>query len=376
MNKIFKTITLVLSCFLVFGCGSSDGDSADTTPKTMEEKLDEILKDAIGINAPGISLRVLGDGIDMTIVKGVASLDTSETLTAEHRFHTASIGKSFMGVAFAKLVQDGYIDSDNTLDTWLPTEVTSRIPQATEITATQLLNHTSGIMDFLNESDVAAIAIEADQTHIWTNAELVQFVYDQNLNFAPGTSFSYSNTNFCLLAIILEEITGNSHAASLRELVFTLLDMTTTFTSNHDQVTGSMTMGHIVEGNNYDEAMEIVNRWEAGSGGQWTTIGDLTKFIHGLFETNDVLSDDGREVLQTGSNHAPYGYGMLFIDEEDGRGTIAYHDGLLLGHNSYMSYFMDRNLSVVMYVNAEAYDNQGNLLAADLYQQILNVIFE
>ncbi len=381
LNEMNRTATRRLALTLVLvvpmlsiGCSDDDDPAAPSVPPTLEAKLTDMLEDAVGPNTPGVSLRVLGNGIDLTLSAGVASLDTQEPLTAEHQFHAASVGKAFMGVAFARLVTSGQVNPDAPLSTWLPAEVTSRIPSSDQITARMLLQQTSGIVDVLNEIPDAINAIAQNPTHEWTDADLVQFALDMPLNFDPGTAFSYSNTNYVLLALILEAVTGQTHAQALRDLVFDPIGMTATATANHDALGNDIAHSYLFDGGVPDDLTELLLRWEFGSGGQWTTVDDMAKFLHTVAETDVVLDDAGRALLLTPSAHEPYGFGMATLDTPSG--TMLWHHGLLFGSASYLSYFPDSGLSVTMNVNADARGADRVMLADRLFGELMGVISE
>ena len=128
------------------------------------------------------------------------------------------------------------------------------------------------------------------------------------------------------------------------------------------------------EGDDHDDLTDVLLRWEFGSGGQWTTVDDLARFLHTVGETDLILDDAGRALLLTPSAHQAYGFGMGFTDTPGG--LMLHHQGLLLGSASYMSYFPERRLSVTMNVNAAAHDDDGVMIADKLFLQVMVAINE
>lgn len=197
--------------------------------------------------------------------------------------------------------------------------------------------------------DVVTI-LESDPTGILTNAELAAFAKGHPLHFAPGSAFRYSNTNYILLALVLEVVTGEEFSVALREHVFDPLGMSATSTANHDPIGGDLAIGYMISGSDYDAAPELAMRWEAGSGGQWSTAADLTRFMRGIMETDAVFYDAGRQIMLAGSAHSTYGMG---IDTSvSPSGPVVWHNGRLLGYSSFMAYYEDYGLAVSMVANA------------------------
>ena len=178
------------------------------------------------------------------------------------------------------------------------------------MTVRHLLNHTSGIVDVHNEIPDLIEIVEALPTVELSNADHAEFAKGYPLHFSPGTAHRYSNTNYILLAMILEEVTGKSHAQALRDLVFDPLGMRETSTSNHEPMIAEPCLGYMIAGDDYEVALDIAKRWEVGSGGQWSTADDVARFIRGIAETDLVLDDRGRNIALEGSAHSTYGFGL------------------------------------------------------------------
>ena len=129
------------------------GDFVRTHDATLHDnaRLQTILAAAVRHGLPGVSLRVKGPGIDFQGSAGVANLVTGEPLTTRHVMYTASLGKTFTAAVALQLCDEGRLDLEAPITSWLPAHMTRRIPSSEKITLRHLLSHTSGIIDYLND---------------------------------------------------------------------------------------------------------------------------------------------------------------------------------------------------------------------------------
>ncbi len=351
-------------------CG--DGESSSGPVEPLERQLSAIVERSLSADLPGATLRVLGDGHDITVSAGLADLESSAPLTPEHRFQVASSGKAFVGVALTRLIADGTIDPGASLDTWLPEPLVSRISNGERITLEHLLEHTSGIVDVLNDMPETFERIVADPERVWTNTDLVALAQDVPLSFEPGTSHRYSNTNYMLAAMILSSVTGKRHGAALRDLVFEPAAMHQTTTSNAGEPAGPLASGYHFVGDAYDSTLVVASRWEAGSGGQWSTVHDQARFMKTVFETDRLVNDDGRALLLAGSEHAAYGFGFMWTQTP--LGPMIYHHGRSFGYSSYMAYFPEARLAVAVNVNAISWRTPEATSADALFGAVMQAI--
>jgi D-alanyl-D-alanine carboxypeptidase len=335
--------------------------------------LQALLDVSTGSRRPGILLRVSGPGIEFRGSAGLADVERGEPLSADHLVHVASVGKSFMGVAAARLVAQGSLDLNAPIGTWLPVQVVDRIPSSDAITLRHLLQHTSGIIDVLNEVPEVAAAILADRNRIWTNADLVEFAFDRPLHFEPGSAWRYSNTNYMLVGMIVQSATGRHYAAVLRDQVFDPLGMTSTTTSNREPLRGDPAHGYFSAGGSISDETDLALHWELGSGGQWSTVGDLTTYLRGFFESSQIGGESLRALVLEGSEWAPYGLGMVWADTP--YGTMYWHDGLLLGYETYMGYFPDRQTAVVLSATGNSADGAGRLSNFEIFERAFETVF-
>jgi D-alanyl-D-alanine carboxypeptidase len=118
-----------------------------------------------------------------------------------------------------KLVEEGRISLDSSIRTYLPVAICDRIANANQATVRQLLNHTSGIRSFTGEPEYLSDVI-TNRGQGMTTQKNLEYVYDKPALFPIGTDFAYSNTNYVLLAMIIDRVAGTNHADFFDQRIF------------------------------------------------------------------------------------------------------------------------------------------------------------
>jgi D-alanyl-D-alanine carboxypeptidase len=154
---------------------------------------------------------------------GLSDLTTRTAMRPDDRFRVASLTKTFVATVVLQLVAEGRLRLDDPVARWFP----RLVPQASKITVRDLLNHTSGLYDFLSDKRVVKRASE-DPVVVISPRQLVTFSASHPLLFRPGTSWSYSNTNYILLGQIVEKVTGHNIQQELERRIFRPLGLTKT----------------------------------------------------------------------------------------------------------------------------------------------------
>ena len=170
------------------------------------------------IAAPGIQASVIfPDGRIWTGVSGVADLATSRPLAPDTPFAIASVSKTFVAADVLLLVDEGRLALDDAPADLLPTTRVGGAAIDPRITIRMLLDHTSGLGDYLTSTKLDA-AVRADPRAVWTPAQAL--AYAARPVAAPGVGYRYANTNYVLLGLIVEQVTGRTLAQELRARFF------------------------------------------------------------------------------------------------------------------------------------------------------------
>ena len=173
---------------------------------------------------PGVVVHVRRDRSVVELAAGRADLAEPRRMTTDDRFKVGSITKTFVATAVLQLVAEGRLHLGDTVARWLP----GLVPGGDRITVRQLLMHTSGLFDYLDDPRPFAPYLNGDFRHFWTPRQLVRIAVSHPPLFAPGTGFSYTNTGYVLLGLIAERADGERLAVQLRRRIFAPLHLTAT----------------------------------------------------------------------------------------------------------------------------------------------------
>jgi D-alanyl-D-alanine carboxypeptidase len=186
----------------------------------------------------------------------------------------ASVTKPFVAVVALQLVQEGWLLLDHSVEHWLP----GLVPGGERITVRQLLNHTSGLGDYLTDAIVTRAASAPE--HRWTPEELVAEGLRLPRLFAPGAAgrWSYSNTNYILLGMIIERVTRHPLELELRQRVIAPLGLRGTALAPASADPGDLAHGYVAGRDR--TALNMSVAWAAG--GISATVEDLARFTQGL----------------------------------------------------------------------------------------------
>ena len=186
----------------------------------LSDRLQEILNSSVSdAQNNGVSAFVIWH--DGTTWSGTAGQGMNDLPITENTiFHGASTTKFNIAVLLLLLAEDGLVDLDESWSKYVSLDASFD----ETITVRQLLNHTSGIADYL-ESEGAADDITSDLSHFYTPRYILEHVISDVPNFDKGLDFQYSNSNYVLAALIIEEVTGNPVHEELRNRIWNPLEM-------------------------------------------------------------------------------------------------------------------------------------------------------
>lgn len=318
----------------------------------LEAQVDEVLARLNQPGMPGLALVVVGDGrVLLDRHCGEANLEHGVPIGAGTVFDSASVAKQFMGAAMAMLVREGRVGLDDEVRRYVP-----EMPDFGEpITIRHLLHHTSGLRDWPAMFRLGGMDLR-EPVDMTTVMELVGRA--RELNFQPGDRYSYSNTGYNLLALILERITGQSLRAWTEERMFRPLGMGST----HFGEDPAETMANRADG--YGPAGEGRFRRvpgplaARGSSSLHTTIGDLGRWLVEM-ETGSVLGRATIELMEQpgrtrGGGRVDYGFG-LGLDRHRGRAVVV-HTGSWAGYRSITWRIPERRFGLGILANVTTVD--------------------
>jgi D-alanyl-D-alanine carboxypeptidase len=316
---------LLLLPILFFACTTST--IAQISPG-LQARLSFVLDSVCSeYNIKGASAAVLMPG-QGTWTGTYGESHTGVPITTDMFFGIGSNTKTFTSSLMLKLQEDGLLSLDDTIGTWIQGVANVN----GQITIRQMMNHTSGLYSFTNHPNFGP-SINADVTAIWPPEDVLQFINAPL--FAPGTSWSYSNTNYLLAGLIIKAVTGTSYNDALRDSILNPQGLNNTV--DYPFQTPSGTIPHAWS--HYFGAPYLIDGvdvgWEhtanfsmAGAAGAiMSTAEDNVKFWNKLMSGNVINSSSLTEMKQTIAIGAGLGYGLGIFRRANFNGHAAYTHG-------------------------------------------------
>lgn len=335
------------------------GGIGEEEPKDLPTWLQKVVDDAVGHRGavfPGALLHVTAPELGVwSGAAGVADVDTGEAMRPDSKFGIGSITKTFVSVVVLQLVEEGVLSLDDTLPEVLSEKTVTRFPDSDRITVRMLLNHTSGIPEWVGQTTVEATA--ADPSTIWDIETILDLAAAQAPYFPPGEGYMYSNTDYTLLGMIIEQATGKSWREQVRSRILEPLGMDDTVV--RDPGDTSMPDGHahgygdlgsgVVDVTYADPSMAGA----AGGNAIVSTAADLARFLDAvlageLFQDPATLAEMLDFVDAPDEHGFPYWYGLgleRYIFPEGI--TLIGHAGGAVGYGSVMYHAPDHGVTIV-----------------------------
>ena len=294
---------------------------------------------------PGLSIAIVREG---KVVRakgyGSANIELSSPATENTIYQIGSITKQFTATLIMMLAADGKIGLDNRIVDRLP-----KLPTAWgAVTIRHLLTHTSGIKDYTE-----AKGFDQKRRLDSTRAELLDLVVEEPLQFPPGEQWQYCNTNYLLLGMLIEEITGKEYAQFLAERILQPLGMGHTRVNDPQALIPNRAQGYIRIARSVQNAQYFSPLNAFGAGDLISTVGDLAKWDATLYTEKLLKSSSFQEMwtpvaLRKGET-AEYGFGWD-VKSENGHRLLS-HGGNITGFSSGILRFVDDKLTVIVLTN-------------------------
>ena len=303
-------------------------------PDTVQEQVNG----AIGLGFDGIIVYIDQGGREHAFyAAGWKNKENKIPADPHALFKIASIGKLYDAVAITKLINDKYLFLDKTLADYFP-ELAGRIDNAEKITLRMMVQHRSGIPNFTNTPN------------FWTNPpenskEALERVLDLPANFEPGEDYEYSNTNYLLITLLIEKVTGAGKFQYIKEEILNPLGLKNTFGSIHDVDMNDLMSGY------YVGVEEDIKTTDYGS--MVATAEDVGIFLRAL--NDGSLFDEGEQEIYS----SIYEYN---------------HTGLIPGYQSIAKYQKDIDTIVIQFVNTTNFDGYTWSLSEMVYNRIVKIL--
>ncbi len=326
-----------------------------TLAQTLDAGVERILAGRLVTDGPGVAILVMKNGRPLLQrTSGFADIETGKKIDHRTQFDLASVSKPVTGLAVLSLVDRGKLRLDDPVTQFVPD---FRVPQrGRAITIRDLLQHTSGLRDYTDgyPGDDETFAKITTELHLdWLNGTQPRR--------PPGRKFEYNNSNYTLLALVVERVSELSFAQYCKRTVFRRAKMRRTFVyDGQKRLPRNVADGYRVRGGRVHPSLLLTNI--TGDGNVYTSINELARFVVALGRsrivrpgtlesawTNGQL-DGGRPIRDGG-----YGYGLGW----EIQGSRRSHSGSWSGTSTYFVIDPSQELAVAVLSNDENFDSFG-----------------
>ena len=303
-------------------------------PDTVQEQLDE----SIDLGFDGIIVYVDQGGKDPQFyAAGWKNREDRVPADSHSLFKIASIGKLYDAVSVAKLVHDKRLSLDKTVADYFP-EFAGRIENAEKITLRMMVRHRSGIPNLTDTPNFWVDPPKSDQ-------EALDLILDQPANFQPDEDYEYSNTNYLLITLLIEKVTGKSKFEFIKEAILDPLNLKNTFGSLDQVNLDDLMSGYYV---GIEEDIKT-----ADYGSMIATAEDVGIFLRAM--NDGSLFDEGEQEIYS----SIYQYN---------------HTGLIPGYQSIAEYHKDIDTVVIQFVNTTNFSGYTWNLSQIVYKRIVKIL--
>ena len=318
-------------------------------------------------STPGAAVEVIRNGqIVFQHGYGVTDLRTLHPIDEQTNFRLASLTKQFTAMAIMLLVHDGKLRYDEKL-----TEVFPDFPAyGKSITIREILNHTSGLLDYEDLMAKQYGNTPDDQIPQISDAGVLALMEKaSNTHFPPGSKWQYSNSGYCVLAMVIEKISDKSYTNFLHERIFAPLKMSNTvaYVKGTNEIS-NRAYGHSLQGGAFRETDQSSTSATLGDGGVYTSLADLAKWDAALAAHTLLSEAEMRPALtpvhpsaspaQENGHAVSYGFGW-FLEPYHGHERM-WHYGETIGFRTSIQRFPKDHLTVIVL------SNRADLSAIDL----------
>jgi CubicO group peptidase (beta-lactamase class C family) len=344
-------------------------NTSSAANKNSDEKsaaaVDEVFSDLAKPGSPGCALGVYRDGkIIYAKGYGLANIEENVPINPQSVFDIGSTSKQFTAASILLLEKQGKLAVTDDVRKYLP-----ELPDyGQKISILQLLNHTSGLRDYLALMELAGINTDS----VTTDEDALALINRQKgLNFAPGSDWLYSNTGFFLLSVIVKRVSGKTLREFAAENIFTPLEMThTQFRDDHASLIANRALAYDEREKKDGYTLNVSYFEQTGDGAVHTSVEDLLKWDENFYSPRVGGQDFLNELQERGKLNSgkvlDYAKG-LFLQDYRGLHSVS-HGGAWGGYRAELLRFPEQHFSVACLCNVgNAHPTKRAHEVADVY---------
>jgi D-alanyl-D-alanine carboxypeptidase len=369
-RKIFRGLAamLIAGALLVSAWAQEPAAKLDGS---LESRLQKVLDDwhAAGKFAGATAAVCLSDGNCVSLATGYSDRAAKTPMRPDDVMLAGSVGKTYVAAVALQLIDEGKFSLDDRISKYLGKEEWfPRLPNSSEITIRQLMSHTSGLVRYeFNPKFLKDLTAQPQK--VWKPVELIAYLFDEKAPFAAGEGWDYSDTNYIVLGMIIEKVTGKKYYELAKARVIRPLKLKMTKPQDGPVIEG-LVQGYAGKDNPFGGSDEMIRdgkftinpQFEWTGGGIATTTGDLARWAKLMYEGKAFPSKMLVEMLKGTpapmlGREAKYGLGVIIRPTPLG---LSYgHSGFFPGYITEMVYFPDKKFSVAVQVNSSVPQDLG-----------------
>ncbi len=339
----------------------------------------DILDEYINNGSVGVQMAISTPENQWITSSGFADCDKTKKITNDDLFMIGSVTKVYTAVAILKLYEDGKIQLDDEISDFLPQNIIKNIANGDKITVRQLLNHTSGLKNYVY---ITYKGWEDGSIKYLSAEENIAYIYNLPADFEPGSAFNYSNSNYLLLGIILKNVTKEASAYdAINQIILQPFDLNHTFADSEKKVNVEGCKIKEDTNNAYNVSsidFNAVGGVDMTDGGMISNAKDVLIFFN-LLVKGEILKPETFNLMQTWvtpeypnvENRTQYlGYGLGLTKIKTDNLTGIGHYGMVYSFNSLVYYFPEKETTIVILNNTHSPKIEGVHMGNNIYNKL------
>lgn len=375
--------TLLALGYTVVAQKAAAKETGDLLRQSLQAKLEEWHKSG---KFAGATLGVCAaDGNCFGLAVGLSDLETKTPMKPNDLMLAGSVGKTYAAAVALQLVEEGKINLDDKIETYLGREKWfRRLPNAREITVRQLMNHTSGLARYEFKEQFAK-DLTANPDKVWKPEELLAYLFDEKAAFEAGKGWDYSDTNYIVLGMIIERVTGKKYYAEARNRILRPLKLKRTRPQDKREFKG-LIQGYAGEKNPFGGTDRMIKngkfainpQFEWTGGGIISNAEDLARWAKAMYEGkafDPMLLPQMLDGVSAPALGRETKYGLGVIIRQTRAGLTYGHSGFFPGYMTDVMYFPEKKVALAVQVNSSVPPNLGKPLGRVLVE-MAEVVFQ
>lgn len=366
MNYIMRIFFLSIVSVLIFVNCSNNNQSEEKLKSELEKIRQEL-------NIPGINLALVTPDKHIAVSVGYSDKENKILMNPEDVMFSGSTGKTFCAAIILQLIDEGKLGVDDQISKYFGQEEWfDKIPNAHEVTIRMLLNHTSGIPRYVFDDSIWK-TVQENPDKTWTGVERLSYIFDTKPVHEAGKGWGYSDTNYIILGMLIEKLTGNDYYSELSNRILRPYELTKTYPGNSREIPGLVT-GYT----GYTEVFHLPEKVLLGTGkfafnpqmeftggGIACTASDLAKWGR-MYYSGKPFSEKSLQMLKTDSgfktslaDNAGYGFAAFIWNDND---QVSYgHTGMFPGYVTIVEYMPNSDICLAMQWNTDQKNPEKSL---------------